>query len=197
VTQLEDALRDRPGARDAFVRALMPVVRARVLRVLRLRAPARLNESDDVVQTVWWVLWRDDARVLRAYSEARGASLEGYVGMVAEREAGHALQRVTALRRGTQSTSSLSADDAPEVASAQASPEATALARDQLSALGAHLSATLSARARLVLALLYVDGRSAEEAARCLGTPIQAVYTAQHQIRAAARAFLSAEARSG
>ena len=102
MTQLEDALQDRPGARDAFVRALMPLVRARVLRVLRSRAPTRLNESDDVVQTVWWVLWRDDARVLRAYSEARGASLEGYVGMVAEREAGHALQRVTALRRGAQ-----------------------------------------------------------------------------------------------
>jgi len=197
VTELDDALRNRPGARDALVRALMPAVRARVLRVLRQRAPARLNESDDVVQTVWWALWRDDARLLRAYAAERGASLAGYVGMVAEREAGHAVQRVTALRRGAQTSVTLSADDASEVASMQASPEATVVARDQLSALGVHLDATLSARARLVLALLYVDGRSAEEAARCLGTPIQAVYTAQHQIRSAARAFLSAESRSG
>lgn len=197
MTELDDALRNRPGARDALVRALMPVVRARVYRALRARAPKRLAEADDVVQTVWYVLWRDDARVLRAFAPERGATLAGYVGMVAEREAGHHLQRVTALRRGAEAVAPSTSDEAPESASPQASPEATVVARDQLNALAAHLDATLSTRARLVLALLYVDGRSAEEAARSLGTPIQAVYTAQHQIRSAARAFLSADARSG
>jgi len=193
VTPLAEALRGAPGAREALVRHLMPVVRARVLRGLRRRAPNRLSEADDVVQTVWLLLWRDDARLLRAYDATRGASLEGYVGLVAEREVGNFLQRVTALRRGADRVESLDARDAPQTPSALASPSTTAEVREQLGALAAHLDAQLTPRARLVAALLYVDGHSVDDAARTLGVSAQSIYAAQHQIRAVARAFLRAQ----
>jgi RNA polymerase sigma factor (sigma-70 family) len=198
---VREALAGDLRSRRALVNRLTPVVRARALRVLRSRAVRRLDEVDDVVQSVWLVLWKDDGRQLRAWSPDRGISLEAYVGMITERETGNHLQRVTALRRGESQTDSFhaagpSGRDDLEVAAPGASPEQVVEADDLTRALEAHLSAELSEKGRLVLALVYVDGRSPEEAARLLGVQLQVVYNWQHKIRGLARDFLALQAQA-
>jgi RNA polymerase sigma factor (sigma-70 family) len=198
---VREALAGDLRSRRGLVQRLTPVIRARALRVLRSRALRRLDEVDDVVQSVWLVLWKDDGRQLRAWSPDRGISLEAYVGMVAERETGNHLQRVTALRRGEAQTGSLhtagpTGRDDLEVAAPGASPEQVVEADDLTRALEAHLSTELSEKGRLVLALVYVDGRSPEEAARLLGVQLQVVYNWQHKIRGLARDFLALQAQA-
>jgi RNA polymerase sigma factor (sigma-70 family) len=160
-----------------------------------------LDEVDDVIQSVWLVLWKDDGRQLQAWSPDRGISLEAYVGMIAERETGNHLQRVTALRRGEAQTDSFHAAGPDgrgdlEMPAPGASPEQVVEADDLMRALEAHLSTELSEKGRLVLALVYVDGRSPDEAARLLGVQLQVVYNWQHKIRGLARDFLALQAQA-
>ena len=89
---LADALAGDRNAVRALVRALAPIVQARVARALvRRRAAARgrdvRQEVEDFSQEVFVALFEDSGRVLRAWRPARGLSLENFVGLVAERQA--------------------------------------------------------------------------------------------------------------
>jgi RNA polymerase sigma-70 factor (ECF subfamily) len=182
---------DAPALR-VIVRRLIPVVRARVRRCLARQWGRALGpqDGDDVTQDVWLVLMRDGGRQLRAWDPSRGATLEGYVAMVAEREVQNRVQNVRALKRGGDRVL-LPLADAPEVASGAASPEQAAEARHLAAALTTHLDEALPERGRLVLRCLFGDGRSPGETASLLGVDVQVVYNWQHKIRAAARAFLA------
>src|SRR5688572_8174579 len=85
------ALGGDAAALRRIVATMTPVIRARVGRVLLRRGmfaagdgPERLQ---DLVQDVFMELFRDDARVLRAWNPARGLSLANWVGLIAEQRA--------------------------------------------------------------------------------------------------------------
>lgn len=176
------------AAQATLNRRLLPVIYSRVQRVLRRRrvSDAKLG-VDDVAQQVWVTLLKDDGRQLLNYDPERGKSLEGWIGMVSEREAGNALAQVFAEKRDP------GLESPPEALTFQGdgtpSPESAAEARDMLERLMGYLDDELAERGRVILRLLYVDQVSTREAAEALGVSQQVVWNWQHKIRTLARRF--------
>lgn len=78
----------RPGdpVVDAFVRRLTPAIHARVVRaLLASAAPGSWSAAvvADRVYDTWATLWKDRARLLRAWNPQRGVTLEQWVGRCA------------------------------------------------------------------------------------------------------------------
>lgn len=179
--------RSEPSAVRELAHRLLPVVRARVRRLQARRADVRQLETADLVQHVFVRLLEDGASQLRKWDPARGASLEGYVGMVSEREAGNCAQRAgTREQLETPAATSESPAKGP-------SPEREVIVRDTARRLVAHLSAQLPPKGQLVMQCLYADGLGTDETAQMLGVNRQVVYNWQHRIRALAREFLPVE----
>ena len=108
---LERALAGDDAAIGRVVRAFTPLIQVRVTRVL-LRHRGRAGrdarqEVADLTQEILCLLFANDARVLRMWDAARGLSLTNYVGLVAEREAGHIVR--SGRRSSTRLLRSLSA----------------------------------------------------------------------------------------
>lgn len=179
--------RDRAAVR-ALTERLLPVVRARVRRLQARRADLRRLDPNDLIQQVFVCLLDDDARQLAQWNPERGATLEGYVGMIAEREVGNSGQKVA-----TRERHEFIGDHDADAPIEQPSPEAQAIARDSASRLGAWLDGQLPPKGQVVLKCLYADGLNADETARTLGINRQVVYNWQHRIRALARQFLPAQ----
>lgn len=187
---VRQALGGHRGALRLLVRRLVPVIRARVAAYLGRRG-GRLGarDVDDVTQDIWLKLLEGDGHLLRAYDAERGKSLEGYVGLVCRRELWRRARALGAERRGGGQ------DDAPlEAATAAAhgdpDPEAQLVGRDLLDGLQRHLRESLPERGRLVLALVYEDQTSPQDAAEVMGVNTQVVYNWMHRIRALTREFL-------
>ncbi|MDP1830129.1 MAG: sigma-70 family RNA polymerase sigma factor [Archangium sp.] len=180
------ARREREALRKLTER-LLPVVRARVRRLQSKRADLRGLDTADLVQQVFVVLLDDDAWQLRQWDPARGATLEGYVGMVSEREVGNSSQRAMTRER-REATDEPQADAPIE----QPSPEAQVIARQAAARLGEFLDGQLPPKGQVVLKCLYADGLDADEAARVLGVTKQVIYNWQHKIRLLAREFSAA-----
>lgn len=178
------ASRRERAALRTLTQRLLPVVRARVRRLQSKRADLRALDTADLVQQVFVVLLDDDARQLRQWDPARGATLEGYVGMVSEREVGNLGQRAQNRDRH-ESTTDVQADAPLE----QPSPETQIIARQAANKLGEYLDGQLPPKGQVVLKCLYADGLDADEAARVLGVTKQVIYNWQHRIRLLAREF--------
>jgi RNA polymerase sigma factor (sigma-70 family) len=172
-----------------LVRRLMPVIRARVRRALS-REGARLGPSDgdDLVQEIWLKLVDERGAQLIAYEPDRGASLEGYVGLIAEREIGNLVRKLSTQKRGGHLIAVEPAEDLP---SSTANPEEAAAAENLAARLGEHLEALLPARGRLVFRYAFTDELPATEVAKILGVTVQVIYNWQHKIRIAAREFIA------
>ncbi len=178
--------RSEPAAVRALTERLLPVVRARVRRLLARRPDLAQLDANDVVQHVFLRLLENGASQLKKWSPERGATLEGYVGMVSEREAGNVGQKVASRERFEAQEGDV---EAPSV---EPSPESRVVERDTANRLTAFLSAELPPKGQLVLKCLYADGLDADETARMLGVNRQVVYNWQHRIRVLARQFLPA-----
>lgn len=178
------AFRGDPQARSTLVDRLMPVVQARVRRRLGWGRPP--VEVDDVVQEVWMRLVDSGGATLRRYDPTRGASFEGYVGMVAEREIGNYLDKVRSQKRGghMSAVGSKELDDRPI---SSPNPEEQAASREQLGQLAKHLETELPPKGQLVFRHLYSDGLPPQEVALAIGVNVQVVYNWQHKIRELAR----------
>lgn len=179
------AARGERAALRELTQRLLPVVRARVRRLQAKRADLRALDTGDLIQQVFVCLLDDGARQLTQWDPARGATLEGYVGMISEREVGNSGQKVATRERHEFTT-----DAQPDAPVEQPSPEAQVIARDSAVRLGAWLSEQLPARGQVVLKCLYADGLDPDEAAHALGVNRQVVYNWQHRIRALAREFV-------
>jgi RNA polymerase sigma-70 factor (ECF subfamily) len=97
---IERALRGDGVAVRALVELLTPAIQTSIARVL-LRSGARLgrdvrSEVADLTQEVFERLFAEDGRLLRDWEPERGASLAGFVKIVAER---HALSVLRSRRR--------------------------------------------------------------------------------------------------
>lgn len=171
---------------------LLPVLRARARWFLARVRGGRVgaDDGDDLVQETWLVLMADGARALRQYDPVRGASLEGYVGMIANREITNRARWFRSRKRGGDAVQT-SLDDVGELHSHAADPEAEAVVRSTLEALSAHLERELPARGQLVLRCIYTDGRSPDEAAQMIGVNTQVIYNWQHKIRRLTEGFLA------
>ena len=182
------AIAGEAQAVDVLISRLMPVIWARVRRTL-CRHGAKLGPSDgdDVVQEIWLKLIDHGGAQLLEFDPSRGASLEGYVGMVAEREAGNFVRKNGMQKRGGHLIAVEPTDDLP---APTPSPEETAATQNLASRLGEYLERELPARGRLVLRYAFTDELPPTTVAKLLGVTVQVVYNWQHKIRAAARAFL-------
>lgn len=132
---LDRALEGEAPALSELVAEITPVVHARVGRAL-LRRRSQCGGADlrttleDIVQEVFVELFRDDGKVLRAWSPERGLTLKSFVGLVAE-------QRVGALfrsRRRNPWADELSLDDegCEPIDADTDGPEARMLSREAL-----------------------------------------------------------------
>lgn len=182
---IERALRGDGVAVRALVELLTPAIQTSIARVL-LRSGARLGRdvrSDvaDLTQEVFERLFAEDGRLLRDWEPERGASLAGFVKIVAER---HALSALRSRRR------SPFAEEAREVEAldrAEGSEERWLVQRDLLNAVCARLRGTLSEQGQRAFELLFLEEREPEAVGEALGISRDAVYMWRTRIRQAAR----------
>lgn len=188
---VEAARRGDVTAAKALAERLSPVIHARTRRVLLRagRASAGRIDATDLASEVWLALIDKDWKKLRAWDPSLGASFEGYVGLLAEREALNRMESERAQKRGGRERH-VDGDAADEVAAPAGSPEDQTIARDLAAALERHLVESLSERGRVILRFLYADAMAPDDVARTLGVEKQVVYNWQHKIREIARTFL-------
>lgn len=188
---IERAVRREAHAVDELVDRLMPVVHARVFRVLKRtqRAVDRVV-VEDFAQEVWVSLFADGGKRLLAYDPARGASLETFVGLLAEHEAGEVARAQRAQKRGGH-LRAVDLDAAAEMPSKSPGPAEQAEAKELAARLGEHLVGQLPEVGRLVYRYAFKDEVEAPAVARIVGVDVQVVYNWQHKIRRLARAFLA------
>lgn len=174
-------------ATRALVLRLLPVIRARVRRRLGARRQLGSLQARDLVQEVWLVLVKDGFAQLRSWDPARGATLEGYVSMVVDREIANRHAQVHAKKRAGQDQQHAEID---ELADFALSPECMAVDLTSAHALWEHLARSLPTRGKEVLVCLCLEHKSPEEVAGSLGVDRQVVYNWRHEIRRRARKYM-------
>lgn len=182
---IERALRGDSAAVRSLVDALTPAIQSTVARVL-LRSGARLGRdvrSDvaDLTQEVFERLFADGGKLLREWSPERGASLAGFVKIVAERHA------ISVLRSRRRSPFAEEPRDHEGLERGSASPERWILERDVLEEVCRRLRASLSAQGQRAFELLFVEEHEPEDVGAALGISRDAVYMWRTRIRQAAR----------
>lgn len=181
------------AAMRELVEALLPVVHARVTRSLwrsRRRSSTDRDaqqEVDDLTQDVFAALFADNARALRAWDPARGASLLNFVGLIAEREVS------ALLRTGRRSpwTEDPTLDEHLFVAAgASEGLDLHVMSQDLLAAVLERLRERLSPRGMYLFQALVVEERLVEELADELDMTPAAIYAWRTRFVRTARAIL-------
>ena len=170
---MANALRPGQGRElQALTQQLMPVVRARVTRVLASVRSVRA-EAEDFVQEVFAQLFENSARILRAWNPDRGASLQNYVGLVAERRVRSLLRlgRVTQWREQLSTTPELESHAMPVESPARMTAEHQYAAR----IIGA-AQTRLSRRGSRMLDILLIQQRTVSEAVELTGMSTASIY---------------------
>jgi RNA polymerase sigma-70 factor (ECF subfamily) len=175
----------------ALIAAFTPVIQARAARALVRRTGVRSRdprqELADLTQDVLLLLFRDDGRILRAWSAERGLSLLNYVGLVAQREVGQIA--------GSGRRSPWSLDPAEESAMERAaapveSAESAVGSRDLVDRLYARLEGELHPSALQLFRLLVVEELPAADVCAMTGLSTDAVYTWRSRLLKRARIVL-------
>lgn len=177
IRDFEASLKKDVAARRRFIEAIVPVVQARVARVLARTRPANgvaaRQELHDLMQEVFVALYEDDARVLRAWDAARGLSLLNFVGLIAER------QTVSLLRSGKRSPFRDTPSELEELDRAlepEVQLEPSVISRDMLLQLVERLRESLSVRGLDLFYRLFVDSETVEEISADTGMSADAIY---------------------
>lgn len=87
VDLVQRLLRGDAAARKDVILRLEPVVRRRVARVLERQGFVGSYDASDLLQDVLILLLEKHDRILGLWDPARGLSLEGFIGLVAQRTA--------------------------------------------------------------------------------------------------------------
>lgn len=188
------AQQGRADAVRVLIERLMPVIQARVhRRLLRARGGMLGNYGrDDLVQEIWLILVKDGARQLAAYDPSRGLSLEGYVGMIAERELGNVYARELETDKRRAQQNALGTEAIEDVASRGSSPHEEVEGLQVREQLTAYLGAHLPAKGQLVCRYLYGDHLEPDRIAEVMGVSRQVVYNWQHKIKQLVSDFFAA-----
>lgn len=183
------ALLGQRRAGSDLARRLLPTVAARCAR----RMGRRHSDFQDMIQEVWLALFEQGGRRLLAFRPEQGASLEAFVGRIAERRVLDEIRKRGAHRRGghlLEVSLPLNDDSSLQLASENSRPEEEVAAEDMLDKLDDHLSATLPERGFMVFEFVFRKGLSPAEAAKKIGVKTQVVYNWEHKIRNLALRFL-------
>ncbi|MAT27490.1 MAG: hypothetical protein CMN29_21460 [Sandaracinus sp.] len=186
-----------PAAAGELVDRLLPAVQIRVARALRRHGPRGRDarqEMQDLVQEVFARLFAEDAKVLRAWDPARGASLSTFVGVVAERE----VVGILRTRKRSPFTEEATETVGRELQAPRSDvPEARVADREAVAVLLEGLRARLSPLGFRVFELLWAEQRSVEEVCAELAMKRDAVYAWRSRIRKLARALAEESAAEG
>ncbi len=174
---INEATRDAILAGDPAATAqISGIARARVARVL-----GRGADVDDVVQSVLEKLFADDARALRSWRPDGGASLAGWVALIAERQA---LSHLRSRRRAGRHEQ-ITGDAVLECVAAHCD-EGRLVARDQARRVIGILEKRLTPLGTRMLRELFLEERDAAEIETDLGMSPEAVWAWRSRIRRAA-----------
>lgn len=185
---LDRALSGDNAAARELVRFMLPVVQARVARVLSRRRLGNSRdvrqEVEDLAQEVFAALFEQDGRVLRAWDSARGLSLASFCGLVAEREAASILRSG---RRSPWSEEATAAEDLERGVDAAPDAELRFSSREQLELLVERLWEELSPRGLEMFQRLIVDEETVEAVCASTGMTPDAVYAWKSRVSKLAR----------
>ena len=177
---VNEALAGDLSAMRRLVDQLAPVVHARVGRVLVAFGASRHSRDirqdvEDLTQEVFAELFEDDARVLRSWHVERGASLQGFVALVAQR---YAISRLRSRKRQSwNELSRVAPDDVDQDPVAlDPSPEAVVASREVLEEVIRQLRKELSPKGDALFRLLILEQRPHAEVVERTGLSSEAVY---------------------
>jgi len=187
VTLLHEMRADDPASVRAFVVAITPVMQVRIAKVLLRRADGRSVRRDveDLVQETLVTLFANDAKVLRRWDPELGHSLEGYVGMIAERRA---LSKLRTKKGNPYAEDPTEPSEMPST-SQPAVAERRLVTKQTLASLMSALRAQLSPQAMRVFELLWIEEASTARVQEELGMTRDAVYAAKLRIKKTAAAI--------
>lgn len=185
VTLVARALVGERLAVRALVDALTPVVQMRVARALRRRRGAALGrdvrqELEDLTQSVFLAIFANGGQALRTWDPARGSSLEGFVGLLAD----HEIASILRSRRRSPWTEDPTAEEdlAEDAPAGDVGPEVETLSREALRTIVDRLRERLSERGLDLFFSLFVEERSTEEVCADTGLSPDAVYAWRSRI---------------
>lgn len=195
---VDSAVLGDKAATRTLIRTLLPVIQVRVARALLRR---KGNDSrdvrqdvEDLAQEVFASLFADDARLLRAWDEARGLSLLNFCGLIAEREA------ISLLRSGKRSPFTETAtevDDLEREAEPVADAEIRFASKQKLGLLVERLHEELSPRGLELFYRLIVDEEPVETVCSTSGMSADAVYAWRSRLGKLVRKILTELSDSG
>ena len=178
------ALARDPASVRTLVGLLSPVIERRVAATLWQRTSRRSAQQElkDLTQAVFVSLFEDDGKALRAWDPARGASLEGFVSLLAHR------QVISTLRRGRTTPwpdepteedrldAALAAEAASTGSGGANAPDALVGTREHLTLLLDRLRLELSPVGLEIFERLVVDEEPVEDLSRHLGKSVESLY---------------------
>lgn len=176
-TLVQRAADGDPSACRTVIDALTPVIQARVTRALQRRAVesrGRLLRQEvlDLTQEVFMALFDHDARILRRWDPARGASLKTFAGLVAERE----VRAVLRSRRRSPWTEDPTQPDDFAMSAPTPSAERRVAGKQTLRDVLDRLRGRLSDRGLLLFQALVVEQRPVDEVAAAHDMTRDAIY---------------------
>jgi RNA polymerase sigma factor (sigma-70 family) len=179
---------DRRAA-EALAERLLPVVQKRVAWVLSRKAAGRREDVLDYTQDALVRLFEQEGRILKTWDPARGASLETFAGLVAEREV------LTALRSGRRSAWREDPTLDVELERKVEGPDLEERLGDRavLERLLDHLEVELTPRARGLFVSLYVEDQAPEEVAARYGMSLNALYSWRSRFKSRVDVWLKEE----
>jgi RNA polymerase sigma factor (sigma-70 family) len=182
---------DRKAVR-LLVEQLGPSVRVAVARVLyryRPRSERRdlVQEAEDMTQEVFLALFEAGGRVLASWDPTRGASLETFVRLVAERTT---LSLLRSKRRSPFTEEATLEEDLEAAAATLSSFDERVEAHDMLVRLHDRLKATLSERGYALFVRLLIEETPADQVAKELSMEPGAVYAWKYRFTKTVRAAL-------
>jgi RNA polymerase sigma-70 factor (ECF subfamily) len=180
---LERTLAGDPAGTHALVRHLVPVVQARVARVLVRRRGTTgrdvRQEVEDLAQEVFVALFAGEARVLRAWDPSRGLSLASFCGLIAEREVASILRSG---RRSPWKEEATELDELERSLEHVAPAEASIATRERLTLVVDRLRDALSPRGLELFQRLVVDEEDVASVCASTGMTPDAVYAWKSRI---------------
>lgn len=181
---VQRALAREPAACRALVDRLTPPIQRQVNATLARWRRGTRQDVRDLVQDVFRILLDADGKVLRAWDPAKGASLEGYVGMVAQRKVASILSSGRKSGHAEDAQDPIDFDDA---AADAPDPEMGALSRDLLARVLDELRIRLSAQGFEMFRVLVVEERDVAWVQEHYGMSRDAVYAWRSRVSKAAK----------
>lgn len=170
-----------------LVKRLTPPIQRAVNGVLFRRGRASRAEVLDLTQEIFRVLFEREGHILRSWDPERGASLEGLVGLIAERRAASLL----AAGKRSAWAEDLHDFDTWEPPDGEVGSELRLGSKQLLERVLEELELRLSDRGWLIFWALFVEEQEVEQVMREQGLARDAVYAWRSRLRKAIAAVRS------